>query len=487
MVGGRPNILFICTDQQRYDALGCYGNRQISTPAIDGLAGEGVLFERCYVQNPVCAPSRASLLTGQYPHAHGLWANGVSLPRHKPLFTKALAEAGYDCGMIGKMHQAACHGGRTEPRLDDGFRSYEWAHDPTHGSPENAYHRWLEREHPALYARVTAQGFGRQGHDPVGFDRLPTEAHYSRWVGERAVAFLREGREEGQPFFLWANFYDPHHPFVAPEEYLARYDAEALPRPLGRPDELADLPPIYGAASQKSYAGIARGFAEHTAEELRGVVAGYYAMVSLIDDEVARILATLAELGLADETLVVFTSDHGEMLGDHALLLKGPMMFEGAVRVPLIMRWPGVLPAGERREAIVQWLDLNPTLLEAAGLPPLPTSQGMSLLPLARGDADAPERGWAICEYRDSGHPYDPAVHTTMLRQGEYKLVVHHGDPATARARTGELYDLASDPQELHNRWDDPELRPVRVELQERLLDILVATEDRSQVREAYW
>jgi arylsulfatase A-like enzyme len=487
MAGGRPNILFICTDQQRYDALGCYGNRQILTPAIDGLASEGVLFERCYVQNPVCAPSRASLLTGQYPHAHGLWANGVALPGHKPLFTKALAEAGYDCGMIGKMHQAACHGGRTEPRLDDGFRSYEWAHDPTHGSPENAYHRWLEREHPEHYARVTQHGFGRQGHDPVGFDRLPTEAHYSRWVGERAVAFLREGREAGQPFFLWANFYDPHHPFVAPEEYLARYDAAALPRPLGRPDELADLPPIYGAASQKSYAGIARGFAEHSSEELQGVVAGYYAMVSLIDDEVARILGALEELGLAGETLVVFTSDHGEMLGDHALLLKGPMMFAAAVRVPLIVRWPGVLPAGERRGALVQWLDLNPTLLAAAGLPPLPTSQGMSLLPLARGDADASERGWAICEYRDSGHPYESAVHTTMLRQGDFKLVVHHGDPATARARTGELYDLARDPQELRNRWDDPGMREVRVELQERLLDILVATEDRSQRREAYW
>jgi arylsulfatase len=175
------------------------------------------------------------------------------------------------------------------------------------------------------------------------------------------------------------------------------------------------------------------------------------------------------------------------MLGDHALLLKGPMMFEGAVRVPLIMRWPGVLPAGERREALVQWLDLNPTLLAAAGLPPLATSQGMDLLPLARGDAGARERGWAICEYRDSGHPYDPAVHTTMLRRGEYKLVVHHGDPATTRPRTGELYDLGSDPQELRNRWDDPAWRPLRAELQEQLLDILVATEDRSQRREAYW
>ncbi len=195
MTGKRPNILLLCTDQQRYDALGCYGNEAISTPHLDALAAESVLFERCYVQSPVCAPSRASLLTAQYPHTHGLWANGVTLPPGGERFPTKLAAADYDCGMIGKMHLAACHGGRTERRdPDDGFRVYEWAHDPTHGSPENAYHRWLEAEHPALYAAATANGFGRAGHDPVGFDTLPTEAHYSRWVGERTIDFLQEGR-----------------------------------------------------------------------------------------------------------------------------------------------------------------------------------------------------------------------------------------------------------------------------------------------------
>ena len=482
-----PNVLFICTDQQRYDALGPYGNGHIRTPHIDRLAGEGVLFEQCYVQNPVCSPSRASLLTGQYPHAHGLWSNGVSLPADKPLFTRALADAGYDSGMIGKMHLAACFRGRTEPRRDDGLRVYEWAHDPTHGSPENAYHRWLEEHHPDLFAAAMANGPGRSGHEAVGFDTMPTEAHYSHWVGERAIDFLRQGRDPAKPFFLWANFYDPHHPFVAPKEYLDRYDPAALPRPLGGPEDLADRPPVLAEASHKSYAGIARGFAEYGAEEIRGIVAAYYAMVTLIDDEVGRILATLDELGLAGDTLVVFTSDHGEMLGDHGLLLKGPMMYEGAVRVPLILRWPGRLPAGARRPELVQWLDLGPTVLGAAGLPPLSAGQGQSLLPLARGDAGTTGRGWALCEYRDSGHPYDPPVHVTMLRRGRHKLIVHHGAPATGRPRGGELYDLKADPHEGRNLWDDPAAASLRAELQEFLLDVLVATEDRSQPREAYW
>ena len=487
MAGQRPNILLICTDQQRYDALGCYGNAAISTPQIDGFAAESVLFEQCYVQSPVCAPSRASLLTSQYPHVHGLWANGVTLPSGRDRFPRALADAGYDCGVIGKMHLAACHGGRTEQRGDDGFRVYEWAHDPTHGSPENAYHRWLEEHHPDLYTAATAHGFGRVGHDAVGFDTMPTAAHYSHWVGERTIDFLRDGRDAEKPFFLWANFYDPHHPFVAPQEYLDRYDPATMPVPLGGAEGLTTRPPVLTDASRKSYAGIARGFAEYTPEEIQEAVAAYYAMVTLIDDEVGRILATVDELDLARDTLVIFTSDHGEMLGDHALMLKGPMMYEGAVRVPLIIRWPGHLPAGERRTELVQWLDLGPTILDAAGLPPLPHGQGQSLLPLARADAAAPRRGWALCEYRDSGHPYDPAVHVTMLRGGDHKLIVHHGSPATARARTGELYDLAADPQELHNLWDEPTSAAVRSELMAQLLDVMVATEDRSQPREAYW
>jgi arylsulfatase A-like enzyme len=349
------------------------------------------------------------------------------------------------------------------------------------------YHRWLEEKHPVLYQEAVAQGAGRHGQEAVRFDAMPTEAHYSHWVGEKSIEFLERTRHPDRPFFLWVNFFDPHHPFNAPQEYLDRYDVDKLPGPILRPGELAEKPAIQSEASRESYAGHARGFASYSEEEVRKVIAAYYAMVTLIDDEVQRILQVLDNLELRENTLVIFTSDHGEMLGDHHLMLKGPMMYEAAVRVPLILRWPGRLPAGERRGDLVQWIDLNPTITEAAGLPSLPRNQGQSLLPLSRGDEEAAPRGWALCEYRNSGHPYEPPVHTTMLRRGRYKLVVYHGDPASARPRTGELYDLEADPQELHNLWDQPDHQGVRIELQEYLLDVLVATEDRSQPRQAYW
>jgi arylsulfatase A-like enzyme len=482
----RPNILLICTDQQRYDALGCAGNPHVQTPVIDGLAADGVLFEQCYTQSPVCAPSRASLVTGQYPSVHGLHANGVSLPAHAPDFSRDLAIAGYDCGMIGKMHLAACFNGRTEPRRDDGYRFYRWAHDPSHASPQNDYHQWLEERHPDLLAQARAGG-ARVRHQPGGFDTLPTDGHYSRWVSERAIKFLEEERDAETPFFLWANFYDPHHPFVAPPEYLARYDPASLPDPIGSPGELDGKPAIQRDASRASYAGHARGWADYSRDEVKEAIAAYYAMVSLIDDETGRILERLATLGLRDQTLVIFTSDHGEMLGDHHLMLKGPMLYEAAVRVPLIMRWPGRLPAGERRSDIVQWLDLNATILDAAGVAQPRTSQGVSLLPLARGDGNASRRGWAICEYLDSGHPYNPPGYLTMLRHDRYKLVVQHGPPASDRPREGELYDLEADPDEQVNLWDAPGSQSLRIGLERTLLDVMVSTRNLSQPREAFW
>lgn len=475
----QPNILLLCTDQQRFNALAAYDNPEISTPNLDRLAGQGALFENCYVQSPVCGPSRGSLMTGKYVHAHGLWANGVGLPSHERLFTRDLADAGYDCGLVGKLHLSACFAGRSERRLDDGFRVFRWAHDPYKGSSENAYHRWLRASHPGLYEAALDKG------SDVTFDSMPTEAHYSHWIGEETISFLRSDRQDDKPFCFIANFFDPHHGFGAPKEYLDRYDPASLSKPITTPDELSTKPPIYTEASQRSYAGHAKGYMEYTAEELQETKQAYYAMVSLVDDEVGRILAALDEAGLADNTIVIFTSDHGEMLGDHQLMLKGPMMYEFAVRVPLLIRWPGQIRAGQRRPELVQWIDLAPTLLEAAGLPPSPAHQGASLLALLDGRAEW-QRDFALCEYRDSGHPYDEPVHTTMLRHDRWKLVVHHRG-AAEREHTGELYDLIDDPNELTNLWPDREHRETRLDLYERLLDALVATEDRSASREAYW
>lgn len=475
----QPNILLICTDQQRFDAVAAAGNPHLETPNLDRLAAEGVLFESCYVQNPVCSPSRASLMTGRYVPNHGLHANGVDIDPSTDVFSRRLADAGYDCGLVGKFHLGACQGGRSEPRVDDGFRVFRWAHDPYKGSSENAYHQWLRASHPDLYAAAL------KGEGEYTWDTMPTEAHYSRWIANETIDYLTASRDRRKPFFFIANFFDPHHGFGAPQEYIDRYDPASLPKPVTVPDELASKPPVFAEASKRSYAGHARGFVEYTEEELQDTKAAYYAMVTLVDDEVGRILDALEAEGLADDTIVVFSSDHGEMLGDHQLMLKGPFMYDCAVRVPLIVRWPGHLEKGRRSE-LVQWIDLAPTFLEAAGVEVPAAYQGSSLLPLLAGDGEG-WRDWALCQYRDSGHSYDPPVHVTMLRHDRWKLVVHHGQPASARDRTGELYDLEADPSELTNLWSEPEHAQTRADLQELLLDVLVATEDRSRPRLSHW
>ncbi len=489
----RPNVLLLMTDQQRFDALGCAGNPHIRTPNLDRLAAQGAMFETCYVQNPICSPSRASFATGLYPHNHGLWANGVALPTALPLISKALADSGYDCGMAGKQHLAPCASG-DEPRLDDGYRVYKWSHDPIHRSPLNSYHRWLEQHHPDVYTKLvsgraeeTAEA-GNVAKGPTVADTVPVDAHYSHWIAEEAIAFLSQERD--RPFYFMANFFDPHHPFGAPEPFRALYDAATLPLPAGSAGELATKPAVQREYYAKSYGGNAPGFAEYSETELREARAGYYAMVSMIDAEVGRILDALEATGQAQDTLVIFTSDHGEMLGDHAIMLKGPMLYEPVVRVPLILSWPNRIRAGQQVDHIVQNIDLTATLLEAGGVSGAFAMQGESLMPLIDGlnaGQDIKHRDWALCEYRDSGHGATPPVHTTMLRYGHMKLVVWHGSPATTRPREGELYDLAADPEERVNLYHDQARREDRERMKDMLIDVLEATEWPRPNRTAEW
>lgn len=489
-----PNILMLCTDQQRFDTLGCYGNVQAHTPNLDRLASQGARFEKCYVQNPICSPSRASLFTGMYARNHGLWANGVSMPKHRKMVTRVLADAGYDCGMIGKQHLSACEGWQTEQRFDDGYRVFEWAHDPIHRSPQNAYLRWLRSNFPDVYNGIFSDEgdpdqaeAGNKSRGATPMNTVPVEAHYSHWVADRAIAFMNdESREREQPFFLMANFFDPHHPFGAPEEFRKKFNAESIAPPVHASDELQHKPTVQQQYSRKSYGGHAPGFQEYDPEEIREIRAAYHAMIALVDHEVGRILDALEASGMADNTLVVFTSDHGEMLGDHDILLKGPMMYDCCTRVPLVLRWPEGISPQQTVPDIVQWIDLTSTFLDVANAKGAMSAQGESLMRLF--ESDNPEwRDWALCEYRDSGHQATPPVHTTMLRYKQYKLVIWHGFPATDRETQGEMYDLAADPDELDNLYHDPEHRDLRESLKDQLLNVLDHTEDRSQPRVSNW
>ena len=391
----RPNILLLCTDQQRSDTLGCTGAPWAVTPNLDRLAAGGALFENCYVQSPMCSPSRASLFTGKYPSNHGLHANGVPLPRHRRMFTRTLADAGYDCGMVGKQHLAPCDTWRIEARDDDGYRVFEWAHGPNHRALENDYHRWLRRTHPDIYQDIFPDTganenteLSNRARTGTPIDHVPKEAHYSHWVAERAIAFIEHDRAEAEPFFLMASFFDPHHSFGAPPEIRDLIDADAIPVPNTKPGELDEKPAQHRALSIKSYNGTSPGFEDYTDAEIKEIRAQYAAMVASIDEEVGRILAALERAGQLENTLVLFTSDHGEMLGNHRQLLKGPQLYDDLCHVPLIARWPGTIPTAQRIDAIVQWIDLSATILDAAGCGPGRGVKGGSLLPLMRG-ADA--------------------------------------------------------------------------------------------------
>jgi arylsulfatase len=476
----RPNILWICTDQQRADSIGCYGNGFTRTPHLDRLAADGVLFERAFTQSPVCTPSRASFLTGRYPRTTGCRQNGQAIAADEVLVTRTLADAGYVGGLAGKLHLAPCHPSAspgTERRTADGYDEFHWSHHPDPDWPTNEYIHWLQGQ------GVTLERAPRDDCRYVDVG-MPERYHQTTWCAQKAIDFIETNADFAAPWLFSVNIYDPHHPFDPPPEYLARYldRLEEIPLPDYEPGELDDKPVFQRIDHTGAYAGDAgypfSGMGERDHRMLR---AAYWAMCDLIDVQVGRILDALRRTGQRDNTIVVFQTDHGEMLGDHGIYLKGPYFYEPAVRVPLIVSWPGTLAPGRRSRALVEYVDLAPTLLDAVGLPRQPGMQGRSLWPLLSGAADLDRhRADVYCEYYNA-MPWhtDPAAQATMVRTDAYKLVAVHGQD------TGELYDLRVDPGERHNRWHDTELAAVKTDLLRRLCDRMAWTVDPLPVREA--
>jgi len=387
-----------------------------------------------------------------------------------------LADAGYCCGLSGKLHLSACCR-RTEQRIDDGYRVFHWSHDPRPIWPDNAYIHWLE-----------AKGFKwedvyRPPSDKHAYAGVPAELHQTTWCFDEAINFIREDRSG--PWCLSINCFDPHHPFDPPKEYLDRYDPDALPDPKYRPGELDDEPLYQRIDHDGAYGGMLLGFSKMTPRERREIKAAYYAMIELIDDNVGRILAMLDDTGRRENTIVIFVSDHGEMLGDHGFFLKGPFMYDCAVRVPLIISWPARFRAGLRSDALVELVDLVPTLLTAAEMPIPARVQGRSFHDICTGNADPHQhRDHVFAEYYISQpfhRRFEPDPLVTMIRTRSHKLAAYHG------LDDGEFYDLENDPDEFHNLWRDPTHKDLRYELTKKLLDASVLTMDPMPERVADW
>ncbi len=441
--GPRPNILWYCTDQQRFDTIGALGNPYVATPTIDRLVGEGVAFTHTYCQSPICTPSRSSFMTGLYPtRVHNTRNGNESFPDWPPVITRLIADAGYECGLIGKFHlQSAGH--RTEPRIDDGFSYWKFSHAPRDDwQAGHDYADWVRAQGGDLNALRESE------------DRVPTELHQTTWGSERAIEFIRQPHPG--PWLLNVNIYDPHPPFIPPASYAARFDPETMPGPYFRESDLAQQARLRDIDFQ----GIAERPEENAAHRQQ---AHYYAMIAQIDDQFARILDELDATGQRDNTVIIFTSDHGEALGDHGLFQKGCRFYEGLVRVPLIISWPGEFETNVRASALVELLDLTATILDVAGLPQPDYLQGQSLQPILRGRSSPNDlRDFVRSEYFDALDPFftgGNGAYATMHRDARHKLSLYHSHGL------GELYDLEEDPWEFNNLWDDPGSQSKKAEL----------------------
>jgi arylsulfatase A-like enzyme len=422
----RPNILLIHADQHRIDCLGAYGNREVRTPNLDALAADGVTYANSFCSFPVCTPSRYSLITGLYVHQHLGWTNHCTLPSGIPMFPRLLRQAGYRTAAVGKMHF-------TPTYLDVGFEDMCLSEQNGPGRYDDDYHRWLMAEGlcPGVdfmdQEREFRSNATREYWDNVGAmeSDLDEEHHSTTWVAERAIERLETWQGGGN--LLMVGFVKPHHPFDPPAPWSTLYDpAEVTPLP-GWTEQ-----PVNGDVEFN------RGYfphAELTDRKVRQATAMYYATITQIDHHVGRMLDLLRQKGLYEDTLVVYTSDHGDYMGYHHLLLKGNRLYEPLAKVPLLVKYPGNPRAGEQDESLVSNVDLAPTFLQAAELP------------VPRG---LPGRNLAADAGPEFVFAEDPGARTYMVRSARYKLMLDRNEANSL------FFDLAEDPHELCNRYADP-------------------------------
>ncbi|TFH15596.1 MAG: hypothetical protein E4H02_07580 [Lentisphaerales bacterium] len=414
----KPNILLIHADQHRYDCLGAYGNEDIKTPNIDKLAQDAVLFENSFCPHPVCTPSRYSLLSSQYIHQHRGLTNVSTLSRDIPTLPRILHDNGYKTTAAGKMHF-------TPTYLDVGFSEMYLAEQCGNGRYDDDYHRWLRSEGLCDRIDMIDQVNKYRKEAPCEYwehfgafpSDLDEEHHSTTWIGDRAVECLDQWTGGGN--FLMVGFIKPHHPFDPPQPWASMYDPRCLELLPGWTEEL-----VHGDKGESffSYKGLMEA-------SLRRVMALYYATSSQIDYHVGRMISLLRGNRLYDNTIIVYTGDHGDYMGYHHRILKGYRMLEPLIRIPLIIKYPSGNQSGARDSRLVNNIDVAPTLLSAAGITPPDTMVGIDLT-----DKEAS----AEYVFAEQGNEY-------MVRSKTRKLLLHRNDKQSM------FFDLERDPMELEN------------------------------------
>ncbi|WP_336055551.1 sulfatase family protein [Nitratireductor sp. CH_MIT9313-5] len=487
-MGRKPNVILISTDQQRGDCIGPEG-RGVRTPNIDRLAERGGRFTNCITPHPMCQAARASILTGKLPYSHGVRDNGRDLD---PAFAEEglagiFARAGYETRFIGKAHFSSQQTFEPtgKPECYDSAKDYpkEWNGEyfgfekvemmlrPHHHTrwyePPQALHYeyWLDEDGKGKqrWDRAKDALEPQTAHFQAWRSALEEEWHSTPWVGERTLSMLEEERD--RPLFAWVSFPDPHPPFLAPKPWCDMYDPAEVQ--IARHPELdLEKRPWWHKAFLDERARNTLG-AEHNSggvdwgkkgelstEALRDITAIYFGMISAVDHQVGRIVEKLEAAGELDNTIIIFISDHGEWLGDHGLLLKGPMLYDGLLRVPGIIAGPGV-PQGRVIDDPVSTIDVRATLAELCSLEAAP-DHGKSWIPLLEGRET---REFALCEYEVDARRSGVDLDLMTVRTKTHRMSVD------LRTDTGELYDIKNDPDEMNNLFDDPNAQSVRKEL----------------------
>lgn len=478
----RPNILLITADGMRYDALNCNGNMLAVSPRLDAFAGEGVRFSRAYCSQPICMPCRASIMTGRFPHAHGVWQNGVPLDSSLINLPTLLGELGYSTTKIGKCHFTPWldslnpneGGHHVEYRGDGPYFGFERVRVTDH-SPQDRYFEWLRERFPQHVELALNPRREKPADATVGWKgSLPAEATKSAYTADLTITALQH-RDKSRPFFLWSSFIDPHHPYNPSPPFCDMFDHANFPKPPQNDGPPPSLPP--------SYHHWARRLAEHwghvdtaTRDWLR-VRRMYQGKVAMVDHFIGQVLDTVRQEGLWDNTLIMFLSDHGTMLGDYGLMQVGEYSQECLIRVPMMCKPPATEQRRGESDALVSVVDILPTLLDYAGGESPLGVQGLSLRDVLE-DPGSAIRESLMVENRWGQAPPE-GFHTLITPR--YKLSVQ------TDGIHGELYDLHEDPREMHNRFQNPDLRQVQTDLLHQFAAEMLRIEDPLPRRVACW
>lgn len=513
-MSNKPNFLFFITDQHRADWLGCMGHPVLKTPHIDALAAQGSMFENVHVAAPVCMPNRASLMTGRMPSVHGLRTNGCVLPKRANTFVDVLAKGGYRTASIGKSHLQPFTGlaprrskDNEERMIDEAWKTdnaeYDNEEPDRYGndgvSPvELPYYGFQHVDmatghgdrcggHYGQWFRASTPDW-QELHDPnnqlahrYGCPQsyrtpVPEELYPTTWIADRAIDYVKTSVAHEAPFFAFVSFPDPHHPFNPPGKYWDMYSPEEFDVDLPYEKHKNPTPPMQrltqlwqqgkpGETLQTAF----RADSEHVREAM-ALTAG---MITMVDEQIGRVIKALKDSGQFDNTVIIFTSDHGDYLGDFNLMLKSALPFRSITRVPMIWSDPSSRVASSNH-ALASTIDIPASILDRAGFAPYFGMQGRSFLPCLSGETM--HRQELLVEHNDGGPRmgFEQAARMRALITQDWRLTTYSGE------KWGELYDLKTDPQETHNLWDEPKLASVRAELSLQLIDCLTQQMDES-------